>query len=91
MVKRTGIQTVWIDHLKDQAARDKFKELISAQLNDSVFMKFKSIVNQKLLDLEDKEVSEETYKDKDWSHLMAHRNGYKQALIEVLTLMTTKD
>lgn len=86
-----AIKTVWLDHIKSQDEREKFKKTVTVSLNDVVFTKFKSILNNKLLSLEDKEISEDSYKDKDWAFAMAHRNGYKQALIEVMTLITNTD
>lgn len=87
---RTGLQTIWLDHLKTEDERQKFRELLLANLNDAVFTKLKKILNDKLIALEDKEINEDSYKDKDWSHLMAHRNGQKATLIEIINLLTTK-
>lgn len=88
---RTGLQTIWLDHLKTEEERNEFRKLLLASLNDRAFTKLKKILNDKLIALEDKEISEDSYKDKDWSHLLAHRNGQKSALIEIMKLLTIKE
>lgn len=85
------IKTIWLDHLKTQKERDQFKATVITYLNDPVFTKLKRIITSKLETLEDQQVNPETYANKDWSHMMAHQNGYKQALIELMTILTTND
>jgi hypothetical protein len=87
-MKRTGLQAVWLDHLKTEEERNKFREVLLANLNDTVFTKLRYILNNKLIALEDKEITEDSYTDKDWSHVMAHRNGQKSAYIEIIKLLT---
>lgn len=85
------IKTVWLEDIKDPKEAEKFKKTLATYLRDPVFSKFKDILVKKLESLEYAEINPETYKNQEWAYKMAHQNGYKQALIEVMTLLTVTD
>lgn len=68
------------------------KEAIANALKHSpAFNRLRQIIQDRLSELEAREVKPETYKDLSWSHVQAHFNGRKQELIYLINLLDPGD
>lgn len=78
------MKTIWFKNCKTEEERDTLKRGLLA---NAYFQLLKELLEDELRDLDRKEVSPD-YSQASWSHLQAHRNGYRQHLMQTTQLLT---
>lgn len=78
------MKTVWFKNTKTEVEREDLKRGL---LNNSYLQLLKELLEDELRDLDRKETNPVDYSQASWSHLQAHRNGYRQHLMQTLHLL----
>ena len=78
------MKTIWFKDCKSEKDREDLK--ISLR-NDSNLYLLRELLEAELRDLDNREVSTQDYSTASWSHLQAHRNGYRQHLVQTQNLL----
>jgi hypothetical protein len=74
----------WFRNLPEDE-QEKFKELLRS--SHRVLGRQKKILEQRLVDLEIKEVAEASYENPAWAYKQAHLNGRRAAIHDLLKLL----
>lgn len=87
---RQPLPLTWVKHLPPgtEEAR-KFEEAVRS--STLVLGRLQEILKEDLASLDRSELTEEQYKDANWSHLQAHRNGDRARLRKILNLLSFMD
>ena len=75
----------WTSHLKDENNIREFKRLIYS--SKEVLDRLKDIIEEDEASLTRSEMNPKTYENGSWSHLQAHKNGIRQYLCQIKTLI----
>lgn len=75
----------WTQHLKTEDEKEKFrKEVYSAK---GVLERLKDIVAEDFDALEYSEIHPDTYEQPNWPYHQAHKNGLRQYMYQIKTLV----
>lgn len=83
MDKQPRLKTVWFSDIRDDTAREQFKQNVVG--SKIVLDKLHKIVYNMVISGE--RVPVDDYDSPSWSHKQADRNGYARALREVLEIL----
>ena len=81
------MQIKWLSHIKDQAAKDEFKEtlqnskLVLDKLSEIVYTTIKNRTS----------VTRSDYDCASWSYKQAHLNGYEECARDLLSLLDLRE
>lgn len=75
----------WTQHLTDEKDKEKFRNSVLSAKH--ILDRLKTIIEKKEKALDRSEMSIEAYSAPNWSERQAHKNGNRQALAEIKTLV----
>ena len=77
------MQSRWFSHLKSEKERQSFKEYIES--SSIVLDRLRELVYNTIKELE---IKTNDYSSPSWAYLQAHQNGRREALEEIIKLVT---
>jgi hypothetical protein len=77
------MQSRWFMHLKNEKERTNFKEFVMS--SSIVLDRLKEIVYNVI---KESEIKTSDYNSPSWAYLQAHQNGRREALEEIIKLIT---
>lgn len=83
----SGFSTEWVNHFNSEGEnKDKFVQAIKA--SKTMQERLLQILEDKLREIDNRECTEEDFKDPNWSEKQAFRNGRKTELKRLIQLLT---
>jgi hypothetical protein len=82
-MNHSKISLAWVSNLKGQE-REDFKTLVTSS---AVLERLKQILEGFEDEVSQNEASETDYRSSDWAYLQAHRNGKKEMLRKIYSLV----
>ena len=77
--------TKWTSHLTTEKDKDNFRNQIRA--SKDVLERMKQLLNEEEDVLNKSEINQKSYETNSWSSLQAHKNGYRQCIHIIKTLV----
>ena len=72
------MKTRWTSHLKSEEEIKEFQDYIRA--SKRLLDRMKDILEEEKTSLDRSEISNKVYDNPNWAYLQAHKNGYRQCL-----------
>lgn len=86
MTRSSKLPVVWTSHLKDADAKQEFEEIV--RHSRILLTRLDQIISQKLTDLTEKQISEESFENPGWAYHQAYLNGRRAALRDIQNLFS---
>jgi hypothetical protein len=83
--KGSNISLVWTKNCKTEEEKEKLETLL--RNNSTLINRLQEIIEEKVLEIRDKEVNENAYDSPSWSHKQAHINGFIAGMKYVTDLL----
>lgn len=80
------VATLWLNKLP--IAEEDFKKALEANRNNVVLVQLRKIVQQKLNELSNLEISSDTYNSPNWQLIVADQAGQKRTLRQIDSLLS---
>jgi len=85
MTKKCNIPVIWTKNCKTEEEKESIESLL--RNNVTLINRLQAILDEKVAEIRDKEVSESVYDSPSWSHKQAHTNGFISGMKYVADLL----